>query len=86
MPGPVDHTENLPAGHLHVDPGCHGGGKAFLAVRSGGPGSSGGPRRGLLRNPGSQRKSPLAKAGTLDLSVSSVDAPTLYAYQLVQAG
>lgn len=81
---PVEHTENLPAGTYTLTLVCDGGGKAFLAVRSAGQelvdlgAACYGTREAT--------KITLAKAGTLDLSVSSVDAPTLYAYQLVQAG
>jgi hypothetical protein len=79
---PVDHTENIPAGTYTLTLVCDGGGKAFLAVRSAGQelvdlgAACYGTREAT--------KITLATAGTLDLSVSSVDAPTLYAYQLVQ--
>jgi hypothetical protein len=81
---PVDHTENLPAGTYTLTLVCDGGGKAFLAVRSAGQElvDLGAACYGTRET----TKITLAKAGTLDLSVSSVDAPTLYAYQLVQAG
>ncbi|GAC1596369.1 MAG: hypothetical protein NVS3B6_02750 [Pseudarthrobacter sp.] len=81
---PVDHTENLPAGTYTLTLVCDGGGKAFLAVRSADQKivDLGAACYGTRET----RKITLAKAGTLDLSVSSVDAPTLYAYQLVQAG
>ncbi|MEO8283356.1 MAG: hypothetical protein ABI568_08120 [Pseudarthrobacter sp.] len=81
---PVDHTENVPAGTYALTLVCDGGGKAFLAVRSAGQElvDLGAACYGTRET----TKITLAKAGTLELSVSSVDAPTLYAYQLVQAG
>jgi hypothetical protein len=81
---PVDHTENVPAGSYTLTLVCDGGGKAFLAVRSAGQelADLGAACYGTRES----RKITLATAGALDLSVSSVDAPTLYAYQLVQAG
>lgn len=81
---PVDHTENLPAGTYTLTLVCDGGGKAFLAVRSAGQElvDLGAACYGTRET----TKITVAKAGELDLSVSSVDAPTLYAYQLVPAG
>ncbi|WP_255771308.1 hypothetical protein [Pseudarthrobacter sulfonivorans] len=82
--GPVEHTENVPAGTYTLTLVCDGGGKAFLAVRSAGQElvDLGAACYGTRES----TKITLAKAAALELSVSSVDAPTLYAYQLVQAG
>ena len=35
---PIDHTQNVPAGTYTLTLVCEGGGKSFLAVRSGGKG------------------------------------------------
>lgn len=81
---PVDHTENVPAGTYRLTLVCEGGGKAFLAVRSGGKelADLGAACYGTRESV----KIALAEAGRLDLSASSVDAPLIYAYQLVSAG
>lgn len=79
---PIDHTENVPAGRYTLTLVCDGGGKAFLAVRSGGKEvvDLGAACYGARET----AKITLTEAGPLELSASSVDAPTLYAYQLVQ--
>ncbi len=81
---PVDHTENVPAGRYTLTLVCDGGGKAFLAVRSGGKQlvDLGAACYGTPET----TKITLADSGPLELSASSVDAPTLYAYQLTPAG
>jgi hypothetical protein len=81
---PVDRTENVPAGSYTLTLVCEGGGKAFLAVRSGGKelADLGAACYGTRETV----KITLAKAGPLELSASSVDAPLLYAYQLVSGG
>jgi hypothetical protein len=81
---PVDHTENVPAGKYTLTLVCDGGGKAFLAVRSGGKeiADLGAACYGTTES----RKITLPEAGPLELSASSVDAPLIYAYQLVTAG
>jgi hypothetical protein len=81
---PVEHTENVPAGTYTLTLVCDGGGKAFLAVRSAGRElvDLGAACYGTRES----TKITLAEAGPLQLSASSVDAPTLYAYQLVQGG
>jgi hypothetical protein len=81
---PVDHTENVPAGKYTLTLVCDGGGKAFLAVRSGGKEIA-----DLGAACYSTRESiniTLSEAGPLELSASSVDAPLIYAYRLVTAG
>jgi len=79
---PVEHTENVPAGRYTLTLVCDGGGKAFMAVRSGGKElvDLGAACYGVSET----AKITLTEAGPVELSVSSVDAPTLYAYQLVQ--
>jgi hypothetical protein len=81
---PVDHTENVPAGKYTLTLVCDGGGKAFLAVRSGGKElmDLGAACYGTRET----ARITITESGPLELSASSVDAPTLYAYQLVQAG
>ncbi|MDQ5863209.1 MAG: hypothetical protein M3536_13210 [Actinomycetota bacterium] len=81
---PVDHTENVPAGKYTLTLVCEGGGKAFLAVRSGGTelADLGAACYGARESV----KITLPDSGPLELSASSVDAPLIYAYQLVTAG
>jgi uncharacterized protein (DUF2147 family) len=81
---PIDHTENVPAGTYTLTLVCEGGGKAFLAVRSGGKeladlgAACYGTQESIKVN--------LRESGPLELSASSVDAPLIYAYQLVSEG
>ncbi|MHA7290986.1 hypothetical protein ACX80V_15220 [Arthrobacter sp. MDT3-24] len=81
---PIDHTENVPAGKYTLTLVCEGGGKAFLAVRSGGKelADLGAACHGAPES----IKITLPESGPLELSASSVDAPLIYAYQLVTAG
>jgi hypothetical protein len=81
---PVEHTEDVAAGTYTLTLVCDGGGKAFLAVRSAGQElvDLGAACYGTRET----TKITLAQAGKLEFSASSVDAPTLYAYQLVPAG
>ncbi|HJV97638.1 MAG TPA: hypothetical protein VJ617_00850 [Arthrobacter sp.] len=81
---PVDRTANVPAGSYTLTLVCDGGGKAFLAVRSGGKelADLGAACYGTRESV----RITLAKAGPLEISASSVDAPLIYAYQLVSAG
>ncbi|HCN23498.1 MAG TPA: hypothetical protein DIT15_14880 [Arthrobacter bacterium] len=81
---PVDHTEYVPAGKYTLTLVCDGGGKAFLAVRSGNKeiADLGAACYGTAES----RKITLTESGPLQLSASSVDAPLIYAYQLVTAG
>lgn len=81
---PVDHTENVPAGSYTLTLVCEGGGKAFLAVRSGGRELA---DLGAACN-GSREtvKVTVPQSGPLEVSASSVDAPLIYAYRLVAAG
>jgi hypothetical protein len=81
---PVVRTEDVPAGSYTLTLACEGGGKAFLAVTSGGRevvdlgAACYGTRESV--------KITLAESGPLEISASSVDAPVLFAYQLVAAG
>lgn len=81
---PVDRTENVPAGSYTLTLVCEGGGKAFLAVRSGGKelADLGAACYGTKES----AKITVATTGPVEISASSVDAPLLYAYQLVSAG
>jgi hypothetical protein len=81
---PVDHTENVPAGKYTLTLVCDGGGKAFLAVRSGGKEIA--DLGAACYSTRESVKITLPEAGPLELSASSVDAPLIYAYQLVTAG
>lgn len=81
---PIEHRAELPAGAYTVTLVCEGGGKAFLAVRSDGKDVAdlgaacyGTPERAKVN---------LSADGPLEFSVSSVDAPVLYAYQVVSGG
>lgn len=77
----VDRTADVPAGSYTLTLACEGGGKAFLAVRSAGRelADLGAACNGRPESV----KILLPKAGPLDFSVSSPDAPLIYAYQLV---
>jgi hypothetical protein len=81
---PVDRTEEFPAGTYTMTLVCDGGGKAFLAVRSGGKqvADLGAACYGMPE----RAKITLAADGPVEFSVSSVDAPVLYAYHVVPAG
>lgn len=81
---PVGHRAELPAGAYTVTLVCEGGGKAFLAARSGGKDVAdlgaacyGTPERAKVT---------LSADGPLEFSVSSVDAPVLYAYRVASGG
>jgi len=78
---PIDHTENVPAGKYTLTLACDGGGKAFLAVRSGGKEIA--DLGAACYSTRESVKLTIAGAGPLELSISSVDAPVIYAYQLV---
>jgi hypothetical protein len=81
---PVDRAENVSAGSYTLTLVCEGGGKAFLAVRSGGRelADLGAACYGTKESV----RITLANTGPVEISASSVDAPVLYAYQLVSAG
>lgn len=81
---PVDHAENVPAGKYTLTLVCDGGGKAFLAVRSGGKKIA--DLGAACYNTRESINITLSEAGPLELSASSVDAPLIYAYRLVTAG
>ncbi|MBT2532344.1 hypothetical protein J7E83_09435 [Arthrobacter sp. ISL-48] len=81
---PVVRNRDVPAGTYTLTLACEGGGKAFLAVTSGGRevvdlgAACYGTRESV--------KVTLAESGPLEISASSVDAPVLFAYQLVESG
>jgi hypothetical protein len=79
---PVDRTADIPAGSYSLTLVCEGGGKAFLAVRSAGMelADLGAACYGTPET----IKITLPEAGPLEFSASSLDAPLIYAYQLVQ--
>lgn len=80
---PADRTAAVPAGSYTVTFVCEGGGKAFLAVSSGG--------RQLLDLGaacyGTKETARLVvtDSGPLEFSASSVDVPLIFAYQLAPA-
>lgn len=78
---PVEHTEDVAAGTYTLTLVCEGGGKAFLAVRSGGRelADLGAACYGTRES----TKVTVADPAPLEISASSVDAPLLYAYQLL---
>ncbi|WP_457973764.1 hypothetical protein [Arthrobacter sp. D1-17] len=79
----IQETGSIPAGRYILTATCEGGGKAFFAVSvDGNPIAD----TGAACN-GSREISKLnvPKAGALEISASSVDAPLIYAYQLVPA-
>ncbi|MEE2567801.1 hypothetical protein V1638_00100 [Pseudarthrobacter sp. J64] len=80
---PSAQTETVAAGSYSLTLVCEGGGKAFLAVTAGGEelvdlgaACHGSRETAKLEFPG----------GPVEFSISSVDAPVLYAYGLVPAG
>lgn len=81
---PVDRTAEVPAGSYTLTLVCEGGGKAFLAVRSSGRelADLGAACYGTRES----KKITLTESGPLEFSVSSLDAPLIYAYRLVAAG
>lgn len=81
---PRAHTEDVPAGTYTLTLVCEGGGKAFLAVRSGGRELA--DLGAACYSTRESVKVTIAESGPLEISASSVDAPLLYAYQLAAAG
>jgi len=77
-------VHDVTAGKYTLTLVCDGGGKAFLAVRSGGKAIT--DLGAACYSTRESVKITLPEAGPLELSVSSVDAPLIYAYQLVTAG
>jgi hypothetical protein len=77
----VKEAAGIPAGTYTLTVACDGGGKAFFAVASNGRDIT---EAGAACN-GSYETARvvLPSAGTLTITTSSVDAPLLYAYQLV---
>lgn len=80
---PRVHTEDVPAGTYTLTLVCDGGGKAFLAVRSGGRELA--DLGAACYSTRESVKVTVTESGPLEISASSVDAPLLYAYQLSAA-
>lgn len=80
---PEDYAMDVAPGSYSLTLVCEGGGKAFLAVSS-----NGGERLDLGAACYGTRETATLEVpgGPLQFSVSSVDAPVLYAYRLVRAG
>ncbi|MFB9715370.1 hypothetical protein [Arthrobacter methylotrophus] len=79
----VKNFTGIAAGNYTLTVACGGGGKAFFDVSSGGnqiteagAACNGSPETSRIKVPSS---------GPLSISASSVDAPVIYAYQLVSA-
>lgn len=79
----IQEAAAIPAGRYVLTSTCEGGGKAFFAVSVDGKPIA---DAGAACN-GSREITRLnvPKTGTLEISASSVDAPLIYAYQLVPA-
>ena len=79
----VQSAASVPAGHYTLTITCDGGGKAFFVVTLAGEELT---EAGAACN-GSRETAKIAvpKAGRMEISASSVDAPLLYAYHLVPA-
>ena len=79
----IQEAAAIPAGRYVLTATCEGGGKAFFAVSVDGKPSA---DAGAACN-GSREITRLnvPKAGAVEISASSVDAPLIYAYQLVPA-
>ena len=79
----VQAASSIPAGDYTLTITCDGSGKAFFAVTLDGTELT---EAGAACN-GSRETAKIAvpKAGRMEISASSVDAPLLYAYQLVPA-
>lgn len=79
----LQEAASVPAGRYTLTVTCEGGGKAFFAVSlAGKPLADAGAACNGSRE---ITKIAVAKAGPLEISTSSVDAPLIYAYQLVPA-
>lgn len=76
-------SASVPAGTYTLTLTCEGGGKAFLAIKFGGKDllDTGAACNGSRET----AKVRVPETGTLEISASSVDAPLIFAYQLVPA-
>lgn len=79
----IQEAANVPAGRYTLTATCEGGGKAFFAVSLDGKqlvdaGAACNGSREIT-------KITVTKPGAIEISTSSVDAPLIYAYQLVPA-
>ncbi|MBO1267622.1 hypothetical protein [Arthrobacter cavernae] len=79
----VKDAASVTAGNYRLTMACDGGGKAFFAVTSAGRqiADAGAACNGSLETV----RIKVATSGPLSISTSSVDAPLIYAYQLVPA-
>jgi hypothetical protein len=77
----IQATSHVPAGRYTLTVTCDGGGKAFFAVTLAGKAlvDAGAACNGSRET----TKITVAKPGPVQISTSSVDAPLIYAYQLV---
>lgn len=79
----IQEAANVPAGRYTLTATCEGGGKAFFAVSLDGKQLV---DAGAACNGSRERtKITVSKPGAIEISTSSVDAPLIYAYQLVPA-
>jgi hypothetical protein len=79
----IQEAGSVPAGRYVLTATCEGGGKAFFAVSvDGNPIADAGAACNGSRE---VTKLNVPKAGALEISASSVDAPLIYAYQVVPA-
>ncbi|MCE3244487.1 MAG: hypothetical protein K0S72_610 [Arthrobacter sp.] len=79
----IQEAAAIPAGRYVLTATCEGGGKAFFAVSlDGKPIADAGAACNGSRE---ITKLNVPKAGAVEISASSVDAPLIYAYQLVPA-
>lgn len=79
----IQEADSIPAGRYILTATCEGGGKAFFAVSvDGNPLADTGAACNGSRE---ITKLNVPKTGVLEISASSVDAPLIYAYQLVPA-
>lgn len=77
----VKDAASVPAGNYVLTISCDGGGKAFFAVTLGGKRLT---EAGAACNSSRETANiTVPQAGKLEVSASSVDAPLIYAYQLV---
>ena len=79
----IQEAGSIPAGRYILTATCEGGGKAFFAVSvDGNPIADAGAACNGSRE---VTKLHVPRAGALEISASSVDAPLIYAYQVVPA-
>jgi len=79
----VKESANVAAGSYTLTMACDGGGKAYFAVSSGGTKIA--DAAAACNSSRDVVKIKVPGAGTLSISASSVDAPLIFAYQVVSA-